>query len=289
MIAWADSARGARRARLILGLVAAWLAAGLPAASEAQTSDLVSHEVLRVCADPANQPMSSEDESGYENGLADLIADKLGVPVSYTWYPMATGFIRNTLKAKRCDVVMGYAQGDELVLNTNHYATSVYTLIVPEDGPLADVTSLTDARLKGKRIGIVAGTPPATHLARNGLIAKARPYPLFVDRRYDSPATDMLDDLEAGEIDAAILWGPIGGPLVKQNHPDLTVIPLMEETEAPSLSFRITMGVRHGEKVWQRKLNSLIRRHQAEIDALLREAGVPLLNDMGTAMKKPEG
>jgi len=255
----------------------------------AQTSDLVSDDRLRVCADPANLPMSDESQSGYENALADLLAEKLGVPVSYTWFPMATGFIRNTLNLKRCDLVMGYAQGHELVLNTNHYMTSVYALIVPKDGPLAEITSLSDARLDGQRVGIVAGTPPASHLARHGLIAQARPYQLFVDRRRESPALNMLADLDAGEIDAAVLWGPIGGPLVKQNHPDLTVIPLVAEDEAPRLFFRITMGVRQGEKVWQRKLNALIRSHQGEIDALLQEAGVPLVNDMGTAVKDPEG
>ena len=289
MTAWADLARGARCARLTLGLVAASFAAGFAAGAQAQTSDLVSDNVLRVCADPANLPASAEDQSGYENALAELIADKLGVPVEYTWYPMATGFIRNTLKAKRCDVVMGYAQGHELVQNTNHYFTSVYTLIVPKDGPLAGVSALSDAALNGQRIGIVAGTPPSAHLARNGLIGKAKPYRLFVDRRHESPATDMLADLEAGEIDAAILWGPLGGPLVKQGHPDLAVIPLVNEIESPRLFFRITMGVRLGEKVWERKLNSLIRRHQEEIDAQLREAGVPLVNDMGTAVKEPEG
>jgi len=255
----------------------------------AQTSDLVADDRLRVCADPANLPMSGRDESGYENALAELIAEKLGVPVDYTWYPMATGFIRNTLTAKRCDVVMGYAQGHERVLNTNHYVTSVYTLIVPKDGPLADVTKLSDPRLNGQRIGIVAGTPPAAHLARHGLIARAEPYRLFVDRRYESPALDMLADLEAGKVDAAVLWGPLGGPLVKQGHPDLAVIPLVGEAAAPRLFFRITMGVRQGEKVWQRKLNSLIRRHQDEIDSLLRDAGVPIVNDMGTAVKEPGG
>ena len=288
MIAWADLVRAAR-SYLMGGAVAAGLVAGQAAPVSAQTSDLVSDDRLRVCADPANTPMSDKTGSGYENALAELIADKLGVPVAYTWYPMATGFIRNTLNVKRCDVVMGYAQGHEMVLNTNHYATSAYVLIVPEDGRFAGVTSLADEALAGQRIGIVAGTPPASHLARNGLIAKARPYQLFVDRRHQSPATDMLVDLEAGEIDAAILWGPIGGPLVKRNHPDLTVIPLVHETEAPRLFFRITMGVRQGEKVWQRKLNSLIRRHQDEIDALLHEAGVPLVNDMGTAVKEPGG
>lgn len=271
---------------IVIGFTCCCALLGLEKPAGAQTSDLVSHNAFRVCADPANLPMSDKAGTGYENKLAELFAAKLELPVSYTWYPMATGFIRNTLRANRCDVVIGYAQGDEMVLNTNHYMTSVYTLIVPKDGELAEVTTLSDDRLKGKRIGIVAGSPPATHMARNGLMGQARPYHLVVDRRYESPAVDMLADLAAGEIDAAILWGPIGGPLVKQGYPNFQVTPLIKETLPPRLFFRITMGVRQGEKVWQRKLNSLIRRNQKDINAILLAAGVPLVNDMGTALSK---
>ena len=253
-------------------------------ALSAQTSDLVSQSHFRVCADPANAPMSDREGTGFENKLAEFFAAQLDRPLQYEWYPMATGFIRNTLRANRCDVVIGYAQGHELVLNTNHYFTSAYTLVVRADGPLADVDHMGDPRLQGLRLGVVAGSPPATHLARNGLIARARAYNLMVDRRHESPILDMLDDLEAGEIDAALIWGPIAGPLVKLDYPDLQVTPLLKETDPPRLFFRITMGVRQGEKVWQRELNSLIRRNQAEINAILTEAGVPLVNDMGTAM-----
>ncbi|MEL6100608.1 MAG: substrate-binding domain-containing protein [Pseudomonadota bacterium] len=249
---------------------------------DAQTSDLVSQNALRVCADPANFPMSSQDETGYENKLAALVAAKLDLPVEYVWYPQATGFIRQTLRAKRCDIVMGYAQGHELVLNTNHYFTSVYTLITPADSDLSGVDTLADPALQGHRIGIIAGTPPAAHMARNGLLAKAKPYNLVVDRRHESPVINMLDDLKSGETDAAIIWGPLGGPLVKAKYPGMVVTPLVKETLPPRLFFRITMGVRQGEKVWQRKLNSLIRRHQDEINALLVEAGVPLVSDLGT-------
>lgn len=264
-------------------LVALLTIAGFGATAWAQTSDLVSRTALRVCADPANLPLSADDETGFENKLAELMAAKLDLSsVQYTWYPQATGFIRNTLKAKRCDVVMGYAQGHELVLNTNHYLTSAYTLIVPEGGDLANVVTLSDPALKGLRIGIIAGTPPSAHMARNGLIAKAKAYNLVVDRRHESPAVDMLTDLKAGTIDAAVLWGPIGGPLVKQQFSDLKVTPLVQETLPPRLFFRITMGVRQGEKVWQRKLNSIIRRNQEEINQLLIDAGVPLVNDLGT-------
>ncbi len=251
-----------------------------------ETSDLVSRTAFRVCADPANRPMSADDGSGFENRIAELFAAKLDLPLDYTWYPMATGFIRRTLAANECDVVIGYAQGDELVLNTNHYYTSVYVLVVKADGPLAGVTALSDPELQGKHIGVVAGSAPATHLVRHGLMPLAKGYDLFVDRRYEDPSGAMLADLEAGEIDAAILWGPIGGPLVKAGHPGLSATPLLHEVGQPRMFYRITMGVRQGEKTWSRRLNSLIRRNQAELDAILRDAGVPLLTDMGTGLKE---
>ncbi|WP_353476474.1 substrate-binding domain-containing protein (plasmid) [Salipiger sp. H15] len=273
MTAWAAEATRSAAVTLLLAFTAG--------AGQAQTSDLVSKTSFRVCADPAADPMSMKDGSGYENKLAELFAAKLERPVSYTWFPMATGFIRQTLKAGKCDVVMGYAQGNELVLNTNHYMTSAYVLVVPDSGPLAGVTKLSDPALQGLKLGVIAGSPPATHMARYGLIGKARPYQLVVDRRVESPASDMLNDLAAGEIDAAVIWGPIAGPLVKRDHPGMKVTPLIHEDGAPKLFYRITMGVRQGEKVWQRELNSQIRRNQAEINALLTEAGVPLLDDMG--------
>ena len=253
-------------------------------AASAQTSDLVSKTALRVCSDPANDPISNQDGSGYENKLAALLASKLELPVQYAWYPQSTGFIRNTLRVNKCDVVVGYAQGHEMVQNTNHYFTSVYTLVTRRDSAIADVDAISDERLKGLRLGVVAGSPPATHMARNGLIAKAKAYNLVVDRRHESPILDMLNDLRDGEIDGALIWGPIAGPLVKTQFPELQVNLLLKETLPPRLFFRITMGVRLGEKVWERKLNSLIRRNQDEINALLTDAGVPLTNEYGTGL-----
>lgn len=264
--------------------LAALISLGLAAPATAQTADLVSTTAFRVCADPANDPMSNEAGEGYENRLAELFAEKLDLPVTYTWFPMATGFIRNTLRANKCDVVIGYAQGHELVLNTNHYFTSAYTIVTRAGEDLTEVDALSDDRLKGKRLGVVAGSPPATHMARNGLLLKTKAYNLVVDRRYESPIVDMLNDLKGGEIDAAFVWGPISGPLVKAKYPELTVRPLLKETSPPRLFFRITMGVRQGEKVWERKLNSLIRRNQEEINALLIDAGVPLTNEYGTGL-----
>ena len=180
MPAW--RARPVFRLGLLAFLGLAFLQA--PNTGSAQTIDLVDRSSLRVCADPANLPFSNEKGEGFENRLAELIAEKLSVPVLYTWFPQVTGFIRNTLRAHKCDLVMGYAQGHELVQNTNHYYRSAYALLYRADSGLDGVESLDDPRLKDKRIGIIAGTPPATIMALNGLIGKAKPYPLVVDRRF---------------------------------------------------------------------------------------------------------
>lgn len=268
-----------------LGAVFAGALASSALAAEGVRVDLVDRASLRVCADPANMPFSNDKGEGFENKIAEIVASELKVPVSYVWFPQAIGFIRQTLFARRCDVVIGYAQGDELVLNTNHYYTSTHVLIVRADGDLADVTTLADPRLKGRRIGVIAGTPPASHLARHGLMATVKGFHLMVDTRHEHPNSEMIAELMAGELDAAVQWGPAGGPLARAEGDALKVTPLIGEEGSPRLFYRITMGVRQGEDVWKRELNTQIRALQPEIDAILTDFGVPLVNDMGTAMK----
>jgi len=252
----------------------------------AQTSDLVQRSALRVCSDPANMPFSNEDSEGFENKLAELIGDKLKLPVAYTWFPQATGFVRRTLRANRCDIIIGFSQGHELVQNTNHYYRSSYVLIHKTGGKLKGIKNLDDPRLKSSRIGAVAGTPPVTVLSLNELLANLKPYPLMVDRRYDSPAERMITDLEKGEIDAALLWGPIGGYFAGKSKQKLTVIALSNETKGPRMSFRITFGIRPGETDWKHQLNELIAANQSKINAILLEYGVPLMDGKNQLIKQ---
>ena len=248
--------------------------------ASAQVADIRSTTQFRVCADPANAPVTTRDGTGFENKLADYFGQLLDMPVSYAWFPSGMGFITKTLRAGTCDVVMGYAQGDEMVQNTNHYYTSVYGLVTRRDGDLAQVDRLSDPLLMKADIGVVAGTPPATHLARNGLAANMRGADLFVDRRVKDPTGEMLDGIRAGDLDIAVMWGPLAGPLVKDD-PDLQFTPLLHEEGNPRLFYRITMGVRLGEQEWKRQLNSLIRRNQDGINQILHDAGVPLVDDYG--------
>jgi quinoprotein dehydrogenase-associated probable ABC transporter substrate-binding protein len=193
------------------------------------------------------------------------------------------GFVRNTLNMLKCDVVMGDAQGDDLVQTTNPYYHAFYVLVIRSGSGLDDVRSLADPRLKGKHIGLIAGTPPATIMANNGLIRDAKPFPLMVDTRYDAPSKAMIDEIVSGSIDAGVLWGPIGGYYAKHASTPLSVIPLIHEHGAP-MDFRISMGVRHSDQDWKRTLNRLIAENQDAINKILIAYGVPIVDEEGKAI-----
>jgi quinoprotein dehydrogenase-associated probable ABC transporter substrate-binding protein len=264
---------------VILALVGVALPGGAGAQDAEGAIELVDPHVFRACADPRNLPFSNEAGEGFENKIAELLAHKLDKSVAYTFYPDATGFIRNTLNAHRCDVVLGIAQGVDIVQPTNPYYRTSYAAAYRQDGPLKGMESLSDPRLKTARIGIVAGTPPATFLAENGLLGRIKSYALVVDTRYDSPTHEMMDDLERGEIDVALLWGPIAGYYATKAKNPTTVVPLVKEQGGPPMVFRIVMGVRHSDQHWKRDLNKLISENQDEIQAILRSYGVPLLDE----------
>lgn len=256
-------------------------------AAEGVRVDLVDRTSLRVCADPANMPFSNDKGEGFENKIAEIVASELKVPTSYVWFPQAIGFIRQTLFARRCDVVIGYAQGDELVLNTNHYYRSVYALVYRNGNGLDGVETLSDPRLKSLRIGVIAGTPPSATMAKLGLMSRARPYALMVDRRYESPAAGMIADIRSGEIDAGVLWGPMAGHFAGNGGEKLAVVPLLKETVGPRLAYRITFGVRNLEDQWKRQLNEIIAKRQGDIDAVLLSYDVPLVDEHANLITKP--
>jgi quinoprotein dehydrogenase-associated probable ABC transporter substrate-binding protein len=268
----------------VTGIAASGMAAPQTAMAQQQDNtdlsiELVDPQVLRICADPRNLPFSDEKGTGFENKLAELFAEKLQKKLDYTYFPQATGFVRMTLAAHRCDVIMGFPQGDDLVQGTNPYYRTAYALVVRQGSGLEDVASLGDERLKGKHLGIVAGTPPATYMAANGLMANARPYPLMIDTRVDSSAAAMMKDLAAGEIDAAVLWGPMAGYYAKQANPPFHIAPLVKEKSGPQLVYRIGMGVRPADQNWKRVLNRLIQENQLAINKILLDYGVPLLDE----------
>ncbi|GJD53223.1 hypothetical protein OPKNFCMD_5995 [Methylobacterium crusticola] len=272
------SLRGASAPLVVAGLAAAGPGPGARAQS---LPDLVTPDVLRVCADPGNMPFSARRGDGFENRIAAILADELKVKVRSYWLTQGPGFVRNTLGTGLCDVIVGSAFGSELVQHTNPYYRSAYTL-VSRRGELAGVTQLDDPRLKGRSIGVIAGTPPVNRMGEVGLVGTMRPYaPYQFDpgRKHQTVSAEIVADVAAGTIDAAILWGPAAGWLARESAVPLDVVPLLREPDRPPLAYRIAMGVRHGENEWKRTLNTALRKRRAEIAQVLRDYAVPLLDE----------
>jgi quinoprotein dehydrogenase-associated probable ABC transporter substrate-binding protein len=270
---------------LALTVLAAALLCARPGGLRAQQGnnsgslELVDPNVFRACEDPRNMPFSNEKGEGFENKLAEMFAAKLGKKLSFTYFPQATGFVRMTLASFKCDVIIGFPQGDDQAQITIPYYRTTYALITKRNSGLEDVTTIGDPKLRDKRIGVVARTPPSTIMAMNGLLAKAKSYPLFIDTRADSSAQTMIDDLMRGDIDCGILWGPMAGYYAARTDPPLVMVPLVKEATTVPMMFRIGMAVRPSDQDWKRTLNKLIQDNQAEINRLLISYNIPILDE----------
>jgi quinoprotein dehydrogenase-associated probable ABC transporter substrate-binding protein len=247
--------------------------------------------VLRVCADPNNLPQSNSRGEGYENRLAQALARDLKLRLEYTFFPQRLGFVRNTLKARdvatqkyKCDLIMGVPKGYELTATTQPYMRSTYVLLVGPHAALSglasaqDVLALPAPKLHSLRIGLFAQTPGADWALRHGLIEHAQLYPAQSGDPAETTASLVGRDLANGQIDAAILWGPIAGFLV--SHADagvqLAVLPIKPE-DGIRLDYEISMGVRQGEKDWLLAVDGWISAHRQEIAQILGSYQVPLL------------
>lgn len=256
------------------------LPAGAREAFAQHLPDTVTTDTLRVCSDPGNMPFSERKTDGFENKIAEIVADELNVKLRYYWLTQGPGFVRNTLGTGFCDLIIGTSGGD-IVQPTNPYYRSSYVL-VSRQGELAGVVSLDDPKLKGKQIGIIAGTPPADRIGALGLTNQTRSYGAYAfgsDRKYQTPAAEIIADLAAKKIDVAVIWGPSAGWLAKQSGVEMDVVPLLKEPDRPPMAFRVSMGVRLNENDWKRTLNAVLRKRKADIEKVLRAYYVPLLEE----------
>ncbi len=238
--------------------------------------------VLRVCADPDNMPFSNDKGEGFENKLAELIAERLGDDLEYTWFTENTGYVPNTMGNGACDLVMGYAQGTGLIEDTNPYYHTSYVLITRENNAtLKDVESLSDPRLKQKRIGLFARTPPASILAMHGLTSHAKPFENTTGESQAKAAEAMIEEIASGELDAGLLWGPVGGYYAQRAEVPLRVTPLVKESAGPNTLYGITMGVRPNEPQFKHEINKVLADNQHDINVILQDYSVPLLDREG--------
>jgi quinoprotein dehydrogenase-associated probable ABC transporter substrate-binding protein len=253
--------------------------------------EAVDTENLRVCADPSNLPFSNENKEGYENDIANLLGDKLGIPVVYEFFPQVIGYVRNTLNKKKCDIIIGITASNDLVLNTVPYMRWSYGMFYLKDNGI-EVDRPNHPQLADLSIGVQAGTPPTFVLQRYNLMGRVRPYNLTFDPRKAVIGESMIEDLIDGLIDIAFMSGPIASHYLNKKGFDkneYVYIPL-ETTDQGwgKMDYYTTMGVRDGETDWKKKLNRFIKSNQKEIDKILAEHNIPVLSLRPGKRKKSE-
>jgi mxaJ protein len=239
---------------------------------------------FRVCSDPANLPYANQRGEGFENALASLIARDLGARVEYTWWSQRRGFIRNTLNAGRCDVVMGVPTGLDMVLRTQPYYRSSYEFVTRRSFT-PPIVSFDDPRLRRLSIGVqmigddADNSPPAIALARRGITANVHGYMVFGRGDGDMPGAEIMDAVAHGDVDVAVVWGPIAGYYASRHRTPLRLTPVSPQIELPFLPFvfDIAIGVRRGDSTFRAQIDTVLTRRRPEIDRLLARYGVPIV------------
>jgi mxaJ protein len=265
--------------RWLIGAALAVLALCTPVPAAAQGTTPA--RVLRVCADPNNLPFSNERQEGFENRIAELVAREMKAELRYVWWAQRRGYIRNTLRAGLCDLFIGMPTGLDMVLVTRPYYRSTYTFVTRRGGPR--IASFDDPRLQRLRVGVqiigddYANAPPAAALSNRGIVRNVRGYSVIGDYRDPSPPSRIVRAVARGEVDVAVVWGPLAGYFARRSTVPLRVVPVSPEVDVPYLPFvfDIAMGVRHGETALRDSLDAVIARRQRDIDRILADYGVP--------------
>jgi quinoprotein dehydrogenase-associated probable ABC transporter substrate-binding protein len=239
---------------------------------------------LRVCADPNDLPFSNQAGQGFENKLAQMLGHSLGKQVRFVWHVQGKEFLRDTLNADQCDVVMGLPTDDHAygVLTTRPYYRSSYVLVYRADAPY-QLKSLEDPRLRTLQIGVHAtgddwvDLPGGATLAHRGIVRNVHVYTLGVDYSRANPSADLIEAVASGDVDVAVAWGPLAGYFATREPVKLRVVPLTDAHTVLPFRFSISMAVRHGNVALRDKLNAFLATHRAEIHDLLTAYGVPQL------------
>ncbi|HEY6066832.1 MAG TPA: substrate-binding domain-containing protein [Thermoanaerobaculia bacterium] len=237
---------------------------------------------LRVCADPNNLPFSNSKLEGFENRIAEVVARDLHANLRYTWWAQRRGFLRNTLKAGLCDVVMGLPSAIEMAQTTRPYYRSTYVFVTRAARKLR-VTSLDDPRLKKWKVGVqiigddYANAPPAHALSRRGIVENVVGYSVYGDYSEPNPPARIVEAVANGEVDVAIVWGPLAGYFAKRQRVPLAVAPVSPQIDLPFLPFvfDISVGVRRGDDALKDEIDAVLARRRGAIDGILDGYGVP--------------
>jgi quinoprotein dehydrogenase-associated probable ABC transporter substrate-binding protein len=265
-----------------LGLLVILAPALSSCSSAIKQQETKSVRLLRVCADPNNLPFSNDRLEGFENKIAELLAGELHAQVEYTWWAQRRGFIRNTLRAGECDLVVGVPMSFELALTTSPYYRSSYVFVYRKDRGIS-VSSFDDPLLRKLRVGVhligddYSNSPPAHALAKRGVVGNLKGYTVYGDYSQPNPPARIIDAVVAGEIDVAVVWGPLAGYFAKLQPVALEIVPVSPQIDQPFLPFvyDISMGLRRGDDAFKEEIEAVLARRRADIESILDRYGVP--------------
>jgi mxaJ protein len=236
---------------------------------------------LRVCADPNNLPFSNQAQEGFENKIAELVARTLGARLEYQWWPQRRGFVRNTLGAGTCELIVGVPSHFEMAATTRPYYRSSYVFVTRTGDAVP--ASFDDPLLKHLSIGVHligddgANTPPVHALSNRGIIKNVKGFSIYGDYRTPNPPAALVAAVARGDVDVAIAWGPLAGYFIRRQRLDLELTPVSPQFDPPSLPFvfDIAMGVARGNTALLDEMGRFVEEHRRELDAILLEYNVP--------------
>ena len=261
----------------ILALCAAALLLG--------SCNLLPHRTLTACADPNSLPFSNKAGEGFENKLAQMIASDLHAKLDYVWWAQRRGYVRNTLNERKCDFWPGIASNVEMVATTRPYYRSTYVFVTRKSANLNGLT-LDDPRLRKLRIGVqligddASNTPPAHALAARGIVANVRGYMLYGDYSKPNPPAEVVGAVERGDLDVALVWGPLAGYFAAKSPVPLRldpVTPWLADTQWP-MQFDISVGVRKSDQKLLKQIDRVLTLRSGKIRKLLSAYRVPLVS-----------
>ncbi len=289
--------RSKRSSNRIGSLLAVLALVAIPNAATAQDEPFQKPRALKVCDDPNNLPFSNDKGEGFENRIAQMLARNLDLPLEVFYYPQRINIVRNTIRYKlpneseyRCDLLTGVPSDFTAVATTQPYFRSTYVLVFAK-GRKIDIANvgqflaLDKSVLSGLKIGVYERTPAVDWLKKHNLLDQAVPYRLLNADPNHYPGKIIEDDLVKGKIDAAVVWGPIGGYFARRiASPELAILPLKSEPGV-RLDFGVSMGARQGEKAWSSLIQQALDQSRDDILQVLREYGIPMVDDKGELIR----
>ncbi|MBX9675919.1 MAG: quinoprotein dehydrogenase-associated putative ABC transporter substrate-binding protein [Methylotenera sp.] len=230
---------------------------------------------FKVCSDPDNMPYSNIRGEGFEDKIAEVLAKDLGKKLSHAYAYNRQGFLRNTINAGRCDVIIGTTSDFDGLRTTTPYYRSGHVFVWRKDSNF-NITNWDSPDLRKGVIGIVDKSPATVPLNDFNLMANAKPYRLQRDLNF--PPSFLIDDLAKGEIDVAVMWGPIAGYYMKQSKVpmEMAFVPEYNKVNLQGKEYwNISMGVRMKDKQRLAPLNAAIERNKDKIAQILADYGIP--------------